>query len=104
MWAGFANRPAGLQNRPGNRPVCKTGLHKSTIFSAQRLCATFQVLIFADFIQQTLLNPKAQFAQFFNSKTVEEMVRRHIAGTHNYLNEINKVLTVELICSSLLKP
>src|SRR5437588_300050 len=59
---------------------------------------------FTDFIQQTLLNPKAQFAQFFNSKTVEEMVRRHIAGTHNYLNEINKVLTVELICSSLLKP
>ncbi len=31
------------------------------------------------------------------------MVDRHIAGTHNYLNEINKVLTIELICSSLLK-
>jgi len=31
------------------------------------------------------------------------MVERHIAGTHNYLEEINKALTVQLIFSSLLR-
>jgi asparagine synthase (glutamine-hydrolysing) len=57
---------------------------------------------FADFIRQTLLSPGAHFPRFFEKKTVEEMITRHIAGTHNYLNEINKVLTIELICSTLL--
>jgi asparagine synthase (glutamine-hydrolysing) len=58
---------------------------------------------FADFIRGTLFNTKAQFDRYFRRKTVERMVNRHIAGTHNYLNEINKVLTIELVCSSLLR-
>ena len=57
----------------------------------------------ADFIRETLQNRDAQFANFFQRKSVLQMVDRHLAGTHNYLNEINKVLTVELICCSLLK-
>ena len=57
----------------------------------------------SDFIWQTLSNPQASYTQFFDRRLVERMVARHIAGTHNYLNEINKVLTVELICSSLIR-
>lgn len=56
---------------------------------------------FSDFIQQTLLNHQADFTRFFESASVDKMVARHIAGTHNYLKEINKVLSVELIYSSL---
>ena len=58
---------------------------------------------FADFIQETLLSPKAQYTNLFERTAVEQMIKRHIAGTHNYLNEINKVLTTELIYSSLLR-
>ena len=57
----------------------------------------------SDFIQETLLNPGAEHTRFFDRRSVERMLRGHIAGTHNYLNEINKVLTVELICSSLIR-
>ena len=58
----------------------------------------------SDFIRQTLSDSGAEYTRYFERKTVERMVARHIAGTHNYLDEINKVLTVELICATLLKP
>lgn len=57
---------------------------------------------FPDFIRQTLLNPRAQYTRYFERKAVEKMAIRHTAGTHNYFNEINSALTVELICSTLL--
>ena len=57
---------------------------------------------FPDFIRDTLLSPGARYISFFDKKVVECMVNRHIAGTHNYLNEINKVLTTELIFSELI--
>jgi asparagine synthase (glutamine-hydrolysing) len=59
---------------------------------------------FADFIRQTLLNPGTHYTHYFEKAVVERMVRRHTAGTHNYVNEINRVLTVELIFSTLLRP
>jgi asparagine synthase (glutamine-hydrolysing) len=55
-----------------------------------------------DFITQTLSNPNAHYVQFFDRSAVQQMVARHRAGTHNYLNEINKVLTIELACASLI--
>jgi asparagine synthase (glutamine-hydrolysing) len=56
----------------------------------------------ADFVMQTLSNPNARYAQFFDRRSVQNMVARHIAGTHNYLHEINKVLTIELAYASLI--
>ena len=56
----------------------------------------------SNFIRETLLDPAARFGDFFDKAAVEKIVTRHIAGTHNYLGEINKVLTIELVCSSLL--
>jgi asparagine synthase (glutamine-hydrolysing) len=56
----------------------------------------------SDFIMQTLSNPNAHYVQFFDRRTVQHMVARHLAGTHNYLNEINKVLTIELAYASLI--
>lgn len=58
---------------------------------------------FPGFIRDTLLNPRASCTEFFDRTSIERVVNRHMAGTHNYLSEINKMLTVELIYSSLLK-
>lgn len=58
----------------------------------------------ADSIRDTLLNPRAHCADFFNKASVERVITCHTAGTHNYLREINKMLTLELIYSSLLGP
>jgi asparagine synthase (glutamine-hydrolysing) len=58
----------------------------------------------AEFVRETLLRPQAYCVDFFNKKWVETIVMRHTSGTHNYLNELNKMLTIELICSSLLRP
>ena len=56
----------------------------------------------ADFIRDLLLNPQARCTDFFDRAWLEKVVTGHTAGTHNYLMELNKILTVELICSSLL--
>ncbi len=58
----------------------------------------------ADFLRDVLLSPQARCVDFFDRAWVHKVVERHTAGTHNYLDEINKMLTVELICSSLLAP
>jgi asparagine synthase (glutamine-hydrolysing) len=59
---------------------------------------------FSEFIQETLLNPQSNYTRHFEKTTVERMVRGHLAGTHNYFNEINRALSVELIYSTLLNP
>lgn len=57
----------------------------------------------AEFIRD-VLNSRARCTDLFDKAWVEKVVVRHTAGTHNYLNEINKMLTIELIYSSLLSP
>ena len=56
----------------------------------------------AESIREILLNPNARCTEFFDKSSVERAVKGHTAGTHNYFYEINKMLTLELICSSLL--
>jgi asparagine synthase (glutamine-hydrolysing) len=57
---------------------------------------------FADYIQGVLLKPSAKATDFFDKAWINKIVNGHLAGTHNYLHEVNKMLTLELICSSLL--
>ena len=59
---------------------------------------------FADFVRDVMLDPQAHCTEFFDKNWVRKIVTRHTAGTHNYFLEINKMLTVELIYSSLLQP
>lgn len=58
---------------------------------------------FSSFLQDTLLSSSTTYSDYFDRNAVESMLKRHIAGTHNYMSEINRVLTVELISNSLLK-
>jgi len=75
-----------------------TGRHK---FEAYRIWIKTHL---ADSIRAVLLNPRAHCTDFFDKASVVKVVKRHTAGTHNYLREINKMLTLELIYSSLLAP
>jgi asparagine synthase (glutamine-hydrolysing) len=81
-------------------------LHLERLLSGRQKWEGYRIWIeteFADFIRGTLFNTRAQFDRYFQRKAVEKMVNQHIAGTHNYLNEINKALTIELVCSTLLR-
>jgi asparagine synthase (glutamine-hydrolysing) len=80
-------------------------LHLEKIIAGREKFEGYRIWIkthLADFIQQTLSNPNAHYIEFFDRKSVQRMVARHLGGTHNYLNEINKVLTIELLCASLI--
>jgi hypothetical protein len=83
------------------------GLRLERILAGRQKWEGYRIWIktdFADFIRDVLLDPAAHYRRFLERRTVEEMVTRHIAGTHNYLTEINRALTLELIYASLLKP
>ena len=69
-------------------------------FEAYRIWTT---TYFAESIREILLNPQARCSEFFDKAWVRKVVERHTAGTHNYLYELNRMLTVELIYSTLLK-
>ncbi len=58
----------------------------------------------SNFVRETLLNPQARCTEFFDKPWIAKIVERHIAGTHNYFREINKIMSVELLCSTLLAP
>jgi asparagine synthase (glutamine-hydrolysing) len=80
--------------------------HLERLFSGRQKWEAYRIWIrtaFAPFLLETLCDPQAGYTQFFDYQTVRRMVERHIAGTHNYLEEINKALTVQLISSSLLR-
>jgi len=52
-------------------------------WEAYRIWLTSEI---AESVRQMLLNRGAHFTDFFERKTVEEMVARHTAGTHNFLD------------------
>jgi len=57
---------------------------------------------FSDYIRDLLLSQRAECTNFFNKECVKRMVTSHLAGTHNYFSELNKLLTIELIYVTLL--
>ena len=80
--------------------------HLERLLSGRQKWEGYRIWIktaFAPFLRDTLSNPNAEYTRFFDYQTVLKMVDRHIAGTHNYIDEINKAVTIQLIFSSLLK-
>jgi asparagine synthase (glutamine-hydrolysing) len=51
----------------------------------------------SDYVREILLDKRTADRPFLNEKFLEEMVNGHINGNRNYLYEINKTLTIELI-------
>lgn len=59
---------------------------------------------FSEFVNDTLRRSSARYGDYFDRATVLRMLEGHVKGTHNYLVELNRALTVELACSTLLGP
>ena len=74
--------------------------HLERLLSGRQKWEGYRIWIktaFAPFLRDTLSNPNAEYTRFFDYQTVLKMVDRHIAGTHNYIDEINKAVTIQLI-------
>jgi asparagine synthase (glutamine-hydrolysing) len=51
----------------------------------------------ADYLKDVVNNARTQQAPFWNRRFLEKMVTEHLEGRHNYVSEINAVLTLEAI-------
>lgn len=51
----------------------------------------------SDYIREILLDKRTANREYLNKNFLEKIVYSHIKGNSNYMNEINKTLTVELI-------
>jgi asparagine synthase (glutamine-hydrolysing) len=51
----------------------------------------------SDFLRDTLLDKRSAIRSFVNMNLLEKMVNGHINGHSNYTNEINRILSAELI-------
>jgi len=51
----------------------------------------------ADYVRETLLDPRALARPYLEPKGLESVVRGHLSGTRNHTKEIHKMLTLELI-------
>ena len=58
---------------------------------------------FAGYISDLLFQGSRDLGEFFNLRQVESMVHDHIAGRKNYVDEIDKLLTLTLVHNTLLK-
>src|SRR5688572_17687995 len=80
-------------------------LRLERLFSGRQKWEGYRLWIhtdFSDFVRDTLTGSQVRYGDYFSRPVVEDMVRKHVAGTHNYLNEIGRVLSIELIISELL--
>ena len=51
----------------------------------------------SNYVKEILLDKRTAERPFWNKYFLEQIVNRHVRGSHNYSNEINKAMTVELI-------
>lgn len=58
---------------------------------------------FADYIADVLIAGSREMGEFFNLRQVESMVHEHIAGKKNYIDEIDKIMTLILARKTLFK-
>lgn len=50
----------------------------------------------ADYVRDILLDKRTLSRPHFNGVVLEKMLQAHVNGTHNYMNEINRALSIEL--------
>ena len=82
-------------------------LHLECILSGRQKFEGYRIWMkthLAEYLRDILMSPRARCTDFFAKSWVHKLASRHAAGTHNYLDEIDKILTIELVCSLLLSP
>jgi asparagine synthase (glutamine-hydrolysing) len=55
------------------------------------------------YVRDILLEPKTLQRPHLNRKTVEKIVRAHLGGRANYMNEISRIISAELVIRRLLE-
>jgi asparagine synthase (glutamine-hydrolysing) len=55
------------------------------------------------YIQEILLDRRGRSRPYVNAKSLEKIVTSHVAGTHNFTQEIHKLLSLELLHRTLLE-
>ncbi len=81
------------------------GLHLERVLAGRQKWEGYRIWCagrFSDYLREMLLSQNCRYHAHFEQAAVRSMVSKHIAGTHNYMSEINKVLSIELIHRSLL--
>ncbi len=56
----------------------------------------------APYVREMLLDPRTLSRSYLQGRRLEEVVRGHLDGGHNYTSEIHKALTLELMSRTLL--
>ncbi len=51
----------------------------------------------SEYAREILLDHRTLSRPYCDKKALEDMVCKHTRGTHNYMNEINKALSMELM-------
>jgi asparagine synthase (glutamine-hydrolysing) len=54
------------------------------------------------FVKELLLDPRTQQRGFFNRSRMTQIVEEHLKGVRNFTDEIERMITVELICRQFL--
>jgi asparagine synthase (glutamine-hydrolysing) len=57
----------------------------------------------SEYVREILLDKRTVSRPFLNKVFLDEMINGHLKGVYNYTNEINKILTVELIYRLLIE-
>lgn len=56
----------------------------------------------SSYVKEILLDSKTMQRPYFHGKGLERMVRAHTTGMRNYMSEINKAMSLELTCRTLI--
>jgi asparagine synthase (glutamine-hydrolysing) len=77
-----------------------SSLHLERCFLGRHKFSHFRIWfrdLLRNYVQEVLLDHRTLCRPYLNRKTLEQIVRNHLLGSHNYTNEIHKLLTLELL-------
>ena len=80
-------------------------LHLERLFLGRHKFYHFRVWYrdrLAQYLKDTLLDPRALNRAYMNRRALEQMVSAHTSGTRNYTSELHRLLTAELFHRSLI--
>jgi asparagine synthase (glutamine-hydrolysing) len=74
--------------------IGRTGVLGAQKFEGYRLWFRDEL---SSYVRDILLDRRSLKRPYWNKKVLEEMVSKHTRGTHNYMHEINKAMTMEFV-------
>ncbi len=81
-------------------------LHLEQLFLGQHKFYHFRVWYrdnLSEYLKDILLDERTRNRPYLNGGLLEEMVKKHLAGTRNYTSEMHRILTTEIIQRKLIE-